>query len=214
MSDSLPEDSLSGSLRVVKLITGEELIGFVTEVNQTHISIRVPALLANYATKTPEGEYVEFVKLVNYLYNLKNSLMFVPRTSIVYSGEPNDELTKMYEAYLILIQNDPKLAMLPPTHEGMGPEHGLELLNELFNNEDFVTFVNDLIENFEGEAIEDIEEEDVESFIQPQPEEEPDTQPKKKKRRKIKPETNKLPYNPENPPEDPQSWSDNPMDYL
>jgi hypothetical protein len=104
--------------------------------------------------------------------------------------------------------------MLPPTHEGMGPEHGLELLNELFNNEDFVTFVNDLIENFEGEAIEDIEEEDVESFIQPQPEEEPDTQPKKKKRRRIKPETNKLPYNPENPPEDPESWSDNPMDYL
>lgn len=214
MSDSLPENDISGSLRVVKLLTGEELIGFVNEVTQDKISIRMPALLTNYATKTPEGDYVEFVKLVNYTYNLKNALMFVPRSATIYCGEPTDELQKMYEAYIILIQNDPKLAMLPPTADSNSPENALALMNELFNNEEFVNFVNDLIETFEGEIIEEDEEIDVESFIEPQPQEEPVDQPKKKKRRKVKPETNKLPYNPENPPEDPESWSDNPLDYL
>ena len=49
MSDSPPENDISGSLRVVKLLTGEELIGFVNEVTQDKISIRMPALLTNYA---------------------------------------------------------------------------------------------------------------------------------------------------------------------
>jgi hypothetical protein len=86
-------------------------------------------------------------------------------------------------------------------------------LNELFNNEDFVGFVNDLIESFEGENIEE-EIEDVESFIEPEEVEEARPQPKKKKRKRVKPETNKMPYNPDSPPENPESWSDDPKDYI
>ena len=71
MSDSLPESPLSGTLRVVRLLTGEELIGLVKDVSQYEISIRMPALMENYATKTPEGEVIEFVKLINYLYNVQ-----------------------------------------------------------------------------------------------------------------------------------------------
>jgi hypothetical protein len=219
MSDSLPENPLSGTLRVVRLLTGEELIGLVKDVSQHEISLRMPALMENYATKTPEGDIMEFVKLVNYLYNIKGFEILVPRNSIVYMGTPTDELTSMYEAYLILIQDNPKSAIAPNNVYGTGNQQGLELLNELFNNDDFVGFINDLMENFEAAGVDlgddDAEEEaDVESFISPEEEETPPKPPKRKKRRKTKPETNKLPYKPESPPEDPESWSDNPNDYL
>ena len=220
MSDSLPENPISGTLRVVRLLTGEELVGLVSDVSQYEIKIQMPALMENYATKTPEGEFVEFVKLVNYIYNIKNAAILVPRTAIVYSGEPTDELKKMYEAYLVLIQDNPRSAIAPNNVYTQDGTPGLELLNELFNNEDFVGFVNDLIENFEssGVVLDDDDEEEAEeapeSFISPSAEEQAETPPKKKKRRKIKPETNKMPYNPENPPEDPQSWSDDPKDYI
>jgi hypothetical protein len=134
-------------------------------------------------------------------------------------GTPTDELTSMYEAYLILIQDNPKSAIAPNNVYSTGNQQGLELLNELFNNDDFVGFINDLMENFEAAGVDlgddDAEEEaDVESFISPEEEETPPKPPKRKKRRKTKPETNKLPYKPESPPEDPESWSDNPNDYL
>lgn len=221
MSDSLPENPISGTLRVVRLLTGEELIGLVKDVSQYEISIQMPALMENYATKTPEGEIIEFVKLVNYLYNIKNFEILVPRTAIVYSGSPTEELNKMYETYLAMIQDNPKSAIAPNNVYQADGQHGLALLNELFNNEDFVGFVNELIENFEasGEIIfeddEDAEDTaEAESVIEQTEEEKPEAPPKKKKARKVKPETNKLPYNPDNPPEDPQSWSDNPSDYI
>ena len=217
MSDSLPENPISGKLRVVRLMTGEELIGFVVDVSQYEISLRMPALMENYATKTPEGDVIEFVKLVNYLYNIKGFQILVPRSSIVYSGDPTDELYKMYETYLQMIQDNPRSAIAPNNTYPNVNQNGLELLNELFNNEDFVGFVNDLIENFEGVEIDLGDEDDdidVESVIEASEEPEPQKAPKKKKRRKVKPETNKLPYNPENPPEDPQSWSDDPKDYI
>lgn len=217
MSDSIPENPISGTLRVVRLLTGEELIGVVKDVSQYEISIRMPAIMENYSTKTPEGHIVEFVKLINYLYNIKGFEILIPRNSIVYMGTPTDELSSMYESYLILIQDNPKSAIAPNNVYGSGNQQGLELLNNLFNNEDFVGFINDLMENFEAAGI-DLDDEDdevdVESFIEPEEKEAPETAPKRKKRRKVKPETNKMPYNPENPPEDPQSWSDNPQDYI
>jgi hypothetical protein len=217
MSDSLPENPISGTLRVVRLLTGEELVGLVKDVSQYEISLRMPALMENYATKTPEGDIMEFVKLVNYLYNIKGFEILVPRNSIVYMGTPTDELTAMYEAYLVLIQDNPKSAIAPNNVYGSGNQPGLELLNELFNNEDFVGFINDLMENFEASGVDlgDEEEEvEPESFISPEPEETPQNPPKRKKRRKAKPETNKMPYKPDSPPEDPESWSDNPSDYI
>lgn len=214
MSESLPENPVSGKLRVVRLMTGEELIGLVNDVSQYDISIRLPALMETYATKTPEGDVVEFVKLVNYLYNIKGFEIIVPRTSIVYSGEPTEELNQMYEAYLVLIQDNPKSAIAPNNVYVQDPSHGLQLLNDLFNNEEFVSFVNELVENFESIEIDSGDLEDLESSVLEEEEDTAPSPPKKKKRSKVKPETNKMPYNPDSPPEDPQSWSDNPNDYI
>lgn len=214
MSDSLPENPVSGKLKVVRLLTGEELVGLVNDLSQYDISIRLPALMENYATKTPEGDVVEFVKLVNYLYNVKGFEIIVPRTSIVYRGEPTEELQKMYEAYLVFIQDNPKSAIAPNNIYTQDPTNGLQLLNELFNNDDFVGFINELMENFESVTLDLDDVEDLQTPVLEEEEETTPSPPKKKKRRKVKPETNKLPYNPDNPPEDPESWSDNPSDYL
>jgi len=80
----------------------------------------------------------------------------------------------------------------------------------------FVNFVNDLIETYEDSELfeDDGEEEVVELDMEEAEQEQPKAQPKPKKRTRVKPETNKLPYNPEQPPENPESWSDNPSDYI
>jgi hypothetical protein len=104
------------------------------------------------------------------------------------------------------------------------------MLNELFNNEDFVNFVNDLIDSFEGEEIlneigdddgEEIEESEdsiqkllSESSINDSDSEEAPRPPKKKKRSRMKPKSNEIPFNPEANPNSAESWSDNPEDYI
>ena len=219
MSDSLPENPVTGVLKVVKLVTGEELIGVVNDTSVDILSIRLPAILQNYATKSPTGDIIEFVKLSNYLYNVKDFQMFVNRNSIVYTAIPTDDLRKMYEAYIAAIQLDPKAALNYNDYDTTeSPENALQLMNDLFNNEDFVNFVNDLIDSFEGEEVE-VEEDDedetvAESFIEAEDVQKEEEQPKKRKRKRVKPETNKMPYNPDSPPENPESWSDNPSDYI
>jgi hypothetical protein len=220
MSDSLPENSFSGILRVLKLITGEEIIGLVNEAMPDKIAITLPASMISYSTKDADGNVIEYVKLNNYIANIKSHEVSIPRTAIIYYGEPNSELQKMYEIYLAAVQADPTGMM---ASQNPSPSHGIQLLNDLFNNEDFVNFVNDLIDNFEGVEIlselddddEEIESESdsgIENVIEEEPEPEP--KPAKKKKSKIKPEGFKMPYKPENPPTDPESWSDNPMDYI
>jgi hypothetical protein len=221
MSDSLPENEFSGALRVVKLTSGEELIGLVSEAAPDKINIKLPALLENYYTKDQTGQPIEYVKLSNYLLNIKGYEVSLPRTVIVYIGLPAIELEKMYEVYFMAMQTDPKSIVSSSPDGPHGAENGLELLNELFNNEDFVNFVNDLIESFEGvEIIEDSEGDEewddvvAESPISPSVEEEPEPAPKRKKRKAMKPETNKLPYKPDANPNTPEGWSDNPLDYI
>ena len=101
------------------------------------------------------------------------------------------------------------------------PQAGLMMLNELFNNEDFVNFVNDMIDSFEGsEVILDDELEEIEESEQQEPTvedllvEESPKPPKPVKRRTMNPETKKLPFNPESSPNSAESWSDNPEDYI
>jgi hypothetical protein len=213
MSDSLPETGLSGSLKVIRLLTGEELIGTAIE-NDNSIIIKFPARLESYITKDNMNNMIEYVKLTNYLSSIKNFEAKIFNTSIVYCGEPQEELVKMYNAYLLAIQSDPKSIMTSSASDSENSnDPGLLLLNDLFTNDDFVNFVNDLIETYEdSESLND--EEDVESVIEAIEEEMPKPQPKPKKRSRVKPETNKLPYNPEKPPENPESWSDNPSDYF
>jgi len=219
MSDSLPENSFSGALRVVKLTSGEELIGMVSEAAPDKINIKLPAMLENYYTRDPNNQIVEYVKLTNYLLNIKGHEVNLPRSVIVYIGEPAIELEKMYEIYFMTMQTESKAIISSGPEEDIAAEDGLLLLNNLFNNPDFVNFVNDLIDSFEGVEIDDEDDEDwddtvAESPISPPEEEAPETAPKRKKRKAMKPETNKLPYKPEANPNTAEGWSDNPSDYI
>ena len=222
MSDSLPENSFSGVLRVVKLITGEEIAGMVSEGTPDKITIKLPAKMEIYNAKDSSGHIVEYVKLTNYLASIKGFEISLSKNAILYIGEPTVDLEKMYEIYFMAMQSDANatVSSMPENFESI--EDGLKLLNDLFNNDEFVGFVNELIDNFEGVEIfseieDDIEEEEEtepESVIEAPAEEEPEPQPKRKNRNKAKPEATKMPYNPDSPPENPESWSDNPMDYI
>ncbi len=217
MSESLPENPFSGISRVVKLITGEEILGLVRDTSDNKIEIKFPAKLEVYNLKSENNEVIECVKLTNYISNVKNFEIAIPRNSIVYLGYPTSELEKMYETFVLTMQTDPKSVAGSTTYNS-NPEAGLSMLNELFTNPDFVDFVNDLIDNFEGVEIIMDEEEDIEdaseSPLNDIKEEAPIPEPKPKKKRKAKPEGNKLPYDPEANPNDPKSWSNNPEDYL
>ena len=215
MSDSLPENSFSGVLRVVKLTTGEELVGLVSEPTPEKINIKLPAKMENYTARSQEGDIVEYVKLTNYLANLKNYEAVVNKTCVVFIGEPSLELEKMYEVYFMTMQTDPKTIMASNNETTENTQQGLHLLNDLFNNEDFVMFVNDLIDSFEGaEILIEDDDDEAESDMSDSKPEAPEPQPKPKKRRKVKPEGNKLPYNPEANPNSAEGWSDNPEDYI
>jgi hypothetical protein len=218
MSDSLPENSFSGIIRVLKLTSGEEVIGLVSEASPEKYSIKLPARLDTFYSRDQNGELLEYVKLTNYLSNIKGFEINIPRDVVIYSGAPNLDLEKMYETYIVAMQQDPKVVITSGEIDQQSSENGLQLLNELFNNEDFVNFVNDLIENFEGAEIvldddEGEEEEPEKPVIEPLKEEAPKPS-KPKKRRTMNPEAKKLPYNPEANPNSAEGWSDNPNDYL
>lgn len=218
MSDSLPENSFSGIIRVLKLTSGEEVIALVSDASPEKYSIKLPARLDTFYSRDENGELLEFVKLTNYLSNIKGYEINLPRDVVIYIGSPTPELEKMYETYIVAMQQDPKVVITSGEMDQQSSENGLQLLNELFNNEDFVNFVNDLIENFEGAEIvldddEEAEEEPEKPAIEPAKEEAPKPS-KPKKRRTMNPETKKLPYNPEANPNSAEGWSDNPNDYL
>jgi hypothetical protein len=218
MSDSLPENSFSGVIRVLKLTSGEEVIALVSEASPEKYSIKLPARLDTFYSRDENGELLEYVKLTNYLSNIKGFEINLPRDVVIYIGSPNIDLEKMYETYIIAMQQDPKVVITSGEIDQQSSENGLQLLNELFNNEDFVNFVNDLIENFEGAEIvidddEGEEEEPEKPVIEPVKEEAPKPS-KPKKRRTMNPEAKKLPYNPEANPNSAEGWSDNPNDYL
>ena len=226
MSDSPAENSFSGIIRVVKLTSGEEVIGLINEASPEKITINFPARIDTYFTRDPNGELYECVKLTNYLSNIKGYQINLPKDVIVYTGVPMTQLEKMYETYYVTMQTDPKVVITSGEIDQIeNPENGLKLLNDLFNNDDFVNFVNDLIDNFEGaEIIIDDDDEilEIENKEDNEPElplnesiqEEAPKPSKPKKRRIMNPEAKKLPYEPDAPPNKPESWSDNPDDYL
>lgn len=218
MSDSLPENSFSGIIRVLKLTSGEEVIALVSDASPEKYSIKLPARLDTFYSRDENGELLEFVKLTNYLSNIKGYEINLPRDVVIYIGSPTPELEKMYETYIVAMQQDPKVVITSGEMDQQSSENGLQLLNELFNNEDFVNFVNDLIENFEGAEIvldddEEAEEEPEKPSIE-SPKEEAPKPSKPKKRRTMNPEAKKLPYDPEANPNSAEGWSDNPNDYL
>jgi hypothetical protein len=135
----------------------------------------------------------------------------------------------MYDAFFIAMKTDPN-SIVTNGHDEilLGPEAGLHMLNDLFNNEDFVNFVNDLVENFEAdgvmnEILDEIEEEENSSETEENEPEAPLSLPepkeaqkpsRKKKRRRIDPTTSEIPFKPEADPNSAEGWSDDPKDYL
>lgn len=229
MSDLVPTSHFDGIVRVVKLINGDELIGIVRDAAIDRIQLILPAKLESGFSKQEDGNLIEYVKLTNYAINVINYEITINRSAILYMAQPIPELNKMYDAFFIAMKTDPHSIVTNGNEDIIvGPEAGLQMLNELFNNEDFVNFVNDLIENFEAEGImnEIFEDEEGEaesedgvnllpdsSINDPEPEPSPKP-PKKKKRSRIKPTSNEIPFNPEANPNSAEGWSDNPQDYI
>lgn len=231
MSDLVPESHFDGIVRIVKLMNGDELIGIVQDAVIDKIKIILPAKLETAFSKEANGEMVEFIKLINYAVNAHNFELSINRNAIMYIASPIPELNKMYDTFFIAMKTDPR-SIVTNGHDEIiiGPEAGLQMLNELFNNEDFVNFVNDLIENFEAEGVmnEIFEESEEESgndtedegnlepeapLSLPEPKESPRPS-KKKKRRKIDPSSSEIPFKPDADPNSAEGWSDNPMDYF
>ena len=101
MSDSLPENSFSGILRVIKLTSGEEVIGLVSEAMPDKIAIKLPAKLENFMQKDADGNLIECIKLSNYLTNIRGQEIAIPRDVIIYMGQPALDLEKMYDVYFM-----------------------------------------------------------------------------------------------------------------
>jgi len=204
MSDE-SSDFSSEVIHVIKLVTGEEIVGIlVNDINFSY-ELSFPARIDVHYGKGPEG-MTEFVKLSNYAASVNGYKVLIPHSATVFIGKPNDELRLMYLTYCEYMRQNPKMIISSAGEDSasQGEMHGLELLNELFNNADFVEFVNELIENYEGAEVIEIEDD----------EEEEEESPKPKKKKKLKNEGFKLPYNPEANPNTAEGWSDNPNDYL
>ena len=222
MSDEAQETPCDGIVRVVKLMNGEELLGIVQDVCINHISMILPAKVETAYSKDENGLIIEYVKLTNYAASVKNSEIVLNKNAIMFIGDPISDMLVMYETFSEAMKTDPESVRTSTSGEGVSnPQAGLMMLNELFNNEDFVNFVNDMIDSFEGsEVILDEELEEIEESEQQEPTvedllvEESPKPPKPVKRRTMNPETKKLPFNPESSPNSAESWSDNPEDYI
>lgn len=205
MSDE--SNDSSESIRIVKLTTGEEIVGILMNDSETEYELSFPARIDVSYGKGPEGA-TEFIKLSNYAAFTSLFVVKIPSSAVIFISKPNDELKIMYMTYCEYLRQNPKMIISSAAEDASGNSQfvGLEMLNELFNNSDFVEFVNDLIENYEESEVFDLDEED--------PKEEKVEEPKAKKKKKVKPEGSKLPYNPEANPNTAEGWSDNPNDYL
>ena len=224
MSDEVQETPFGGIIRVVKLINGDELIGLVRDAQLDKIVILFPAKIETALSREESGDIIEYFKLTNYAANLQFFEISINRTSILYTGSPAEDLSKMYDVFFQTMQTDPKSIMQNISDDiVVGPEAGLIMLNELFNNEDFVNFVNDMIDTYEGaEIMVDVDDdgEEIEESEKQEPSvedlliEEAPKPPKPIKRRTMNPETKKLPYKPDGDPNKAESWSDDPSEYF
>lgn len=208
MSDE--SNDSSDIIQVVKLTTGEEIVGILVSDNGSHYELSFPARIDVHYGKGPEG-MTEFVKLSNYAASITGYKVNIAHTATIFIGDPNNELKIMYMTYCQYMRDNPQMIISSAGEDSASAadQQGLELLNELFNNSDFVEFVNDLIESYENsEEIElDNDEEEEETAKQVE-------EPKAKGKKTVKREASKLPYNPEANPNTAEGWSDNPSDYL
>lgn len=228
MSDLVPTSQFNQEVKVIKLMNGDEIIGVVRQSDNC-TQVLYPAKIETAYTKDEKKNLVEYVKLTNYAINLKEGFIQLSPAAIMFIGNPMHELEKMYEIFYITMQQNPNALITNKSDDiPIGPEAGLQLLNELFNNDDFVSFVNELIDTYEGIEIVDDSGDDNESYegngeteellleppIGDSSSEDVQKAPAQDKRAKMAPESQEMPFNPEGSPESAESWSDNPEDYI
>lgn len=202
MEENNSEASLP--IRVVKLSTGEEVISFVQE-SEGEILLVNPAKIITYTTATSEGTVMECIRLTSYLGNIDAKSIAILKQYVLYIATPSEEINKMYESYMNFM-NGIENKMITGVVEDNSPE---ETAWSLFSDPEFVNFLEEIYEEHLGD-MEEVEEADDELDA----EWEKEVEAPKKKKKKYKKEELKLPYNPEMEASDPQSWSDNPEDYI
>lgn len=203
MEENNSEASLP--IRVVKLSTGEEIISSVNEF-EGEVSLINPAKIITYTTATSEGAVMECIRLTSYLGNIDAKSITILKQYILYIANPSEEISKMYSSYINFMNGIENKMITGTIEEDNTPE---EVAWSLFSDPEFVNFLEEIYEEHIND-IEDVEEPDEEI----EKEWEKEVEVPKKKKKKYKKEELKMPYNPEMEASDPQSWSDNPEDYI
>lgn len=80
-------------IKVVKMITGEELIGDVTE-NDAKINIKQPAIIQLMPSRTDPNQIM--VGLIPYAQYTKSHAIEVDVRNVIWSESPVDELYNQY----------------------------------------------------------------------------------------------------------------------
>jgi hypothetical protein len=207
------DSKASSSIKVIKLSSGEELISMVDE-SPDEVVLSNPAKIVFYTTSTPDGEVIECLRVTSYLANIKETSITILMKHVIYLAEPSEDILNMYNSYLEFmngLKDDVILAEIEPDHDNM------DVAWALFSDPQFIDFVQEIYEEHlqdsEIDEEEDREEPSEELFDSLNAEWEKAINENRKKR-KYKKEDLKLPYIPDNEASDPQSWSDNPEDYL
>lgn len=204
------QSQASSSIKVVKFSSGEEVVSMVIE-QENEVFLSNPAKIVVYTSSNELGQVIECLRLTSYLANIKETGITVLKNYVMYISDPSEDIEKMYNAYLSFMAG---LAEMP-TSAQLEPEgDAMETAWRLFSDAEFVDFLQELYDDnsvdldmIEEEAEEEVEEEWKEKVEKPTP-------PKAKKKKKYKKETLQLPYDPEGDIRNPESWSDNPEDYL
>ena len=193
-------------IRVVKLSTGEEIISFVSE-SENEVILVNPAKIITYTTATSEGAVLECIRLTSYLGNIESKSITLLKQYVLYIATASEEIFKMYQSYINFMQGiDDK--MITGTIEDQADSN--EVAWNLFSDPEFVNFLEEIYEEHLSE-LQEIEEDEEELDIDWEKE---ISEFKGKKKKKFKKEELKLPYKPEKEASDPESWSDNPEDYI
>jgi hypothetical protein len=199
----------SSSIKVVKFSSGEEVISLVME-SETELLLSNPAKIVIYTSSNDEGHVVECLRLTSYLANIKEKEITVLRQYVMYVAEPHEDILNMYTSYIKFMEGVTEGITTAELDTKGDPA---EVAWELFSDENFVEFIQDL---YEEHAIDiDVSEEEIDDELDELWKEEVEKkEPKKAKKKRYKKEETKMPYNPEADIRDPKSWSDNPEDYL
>jgi|LakMenEpi03Aug12_release.lakeMendotaPanAssembly.Ray.scaffolds.fasta_scaffold817770_1 hypothetical protein len=206
MEENNSEASLP--IRVVKLSTGEEIISFIEEF-ENEIVLHNPAKIVTYTTATSEGAVIECIRLTSYLGNIDVKTMSILKQYVLYIANPSEEINKMYDSFINFMKgiND---KMITGTIDDA--ESAEDAAWNLFSDPEFVDFLQEIYEEHLSD-LEDVEETDeIDEELDAKWEKE--VEKSKKRKKKYKKEELKLPYNPDMEASDPQSWSDNPEDYI